>query len=109
VARALGSDEIYFWPALLGREQSKNATNAELVQVWPARGDVPGDVWRSLFQQAADQVDVLVYSGGFLIEAYNRIETIRESPPRAPTPASWSATHGATRSESAHARKAYRR
>lgn len=68
----------YFWPALLGREQSKSATNAELIQVWPARGDVPGDVWRSLFQQAADQIDVLVYSGGFLIEAYNLVETIRE-------------------------------
>ena len=77
VARTLGSDETYFWPALLGSEQSKNATNAELVQVWPSAGDVPGDVWRSLFDQAADQVDVLVYSGGFLIEAYDLVETIR--------------------------------
>ena len=78
VARTLGSDETYFWPALLGSEQSKNATNAELVQVWPARGDVPGDVWRSLFDQAAEQIDVLVYSGGFLIEAYNLVETIQD-------------------------------
>lgn len=77
VARALGSEETYFWPALLGREQAKSATSAELVQVWPSRADVPGDVWRSLFQQATDQVDVLVYSGGFLIEAYNFVDTIR--------------------------------
>jgi transcriptional regulator with XRE-family HTH domain len=78
VARALGSDETYYWPALLGSEQTKNATNAELVQVWPSRADVPGDVWRALFRQAVNQVDVLVYAGGFLIESHGLIEVIRE-------------------------------
>jgi transcriptional regulator with XRE-family HTH domain len=77
VAQVLGLDETYFWPSLLGTAQIKNATNSELVQVWPMRGEVPGDVWRSLFAQAADQVDILVYSGGFLIEAYNLVEVIR--------------------------------
>lgn len=31
---------------------------------------MPAEVWQSLFRQAVDQLDVLVYSGGFLIEAY---------------------------------------
>jgi transcriptional regulator with XRE-family HTH domain len=76
VAQVLRQEETYFWPQLLGTEQTRNATNSELVQVWPTRGDVPGDVWRSLFAQATTEVDLLVYSGGFLIEAHNLIDTI---------------------------------
>jgi transcriptional regulator with XRE-family HTH domain len=77
IARELGMDETYFWPSLLGSEQTRNATNAELVQIWPTRGDVPGEVWRSLFRQATSDINVLVYSGGFLIEAYNLVEVMR--------------------------------
>lgn len=77
VARYLGQDETYFWPALLGTEQSRDATQSELVQLWPTRNTVPGDVWRSLIHQASSQLDVLVYSGGFLIEAYDLVEVVR--------------------------------
>lgn len=76
VAQVLGHDETYFWPRLLGSVETRNATNSELVQIWPTRGDVPGDVWRALFAQAATDVDLLVYSGGFLIEAYNLVDVI---------------------------------
>lgn len=76
VAQVLGHDETYFWPRLLGSVETRNATNSELVQIWPTRGDVPGDVWRSLFAQAAADVDLLVYSGGFLIEAHNLVDII---------------------------------
>lgn len=76
VAQALGHDETYFWPRLLGSDQTRDATKAELVHVWPTRGDVPGDVWRSLLAQAAGDVDLLVYSGGFLVEAHNLIDRI---------------------------------
>ena len=76
VAQLLGLDETYFWPSLLATEQSRNATTSELVQLWPTRGTVPGDVWQALFAQAKSQLDVLVYSGGFLIEAYNLVEVI---------------------------------
>src|SRR4051812_6487279 len=41
VARVLGFDETYFWPALLGSAASIGAARAELVQVWPTRNDVP--------------------------------------------------------------------
>lgn len=78
VVRLLGQDETYFWPQLLSTEQSRNASQAELVQIWPTRNTVPGEVWRSLFQQAAEQIDVLVYSGGFLVEAYDLVEIIRK-------------------------------
>lgn len=77
VARILGADETYLWPALLGSEQSKGATQAELVQIWPTRSTVPGDVWRTLLEQTTHQLDVLVYSGGFLVEAYDLVDVIR--------------------------------
>lgn len=77
VARTLGNDETYFWPALLGTQQSRNATDNELVQIWPTRNQVPGDVWRSLFAQAHDEINVLVYAGSFLFEAYDLVETVR--------------------------------
>ena len=77
VAHALGQDETYFWPALLGTRQSRNATENELVQIWPTRNGVPADVWRSLLDQATDEVNILVYAGSFLFEAYDLVETIR--------------------------------
>lgn len=77
VASVLGQDESYFWPKLLGNEQARSATSSELVQVWPTRAGMPGDVWRSLLQQSLSAVDVLVYSGGFLIEAFNLVDVIR--------------------------------
>lgn len=77
VARVLGADETYLWPALLGSEASKGATQAELVQIWPTRNTVPGDVWRTLLDQTTKQLDVLVYSGGFLVEAYDLVDVMR--------------------------------
>ncbi|MGL5827507.1 MAG: XRE family transcriptional regulator, partial [Nocardioides sp.] len=76
VAKLLGFDETYFWPALLGAEGSRAASQAEVVQLWPTRNNVPEEVWRSLFGQAAEQIDILVYAGGFLIEAYDLVEVI---------------------------------
>ena len=77
VAHELGQEESYFWPSLLSTEQSRSATESELVQIWPTRQLVPGDVWRTLFRQATEQIDVLVYAGNFLIEAYDLVEVIR--------------------------------
>lgn len=77
VSQALGNDETYFWPSLLGTRQSRDATGNELVQIWPTRNLVPGDVWQSLLDQANDEVCILVYAGSFLFEAYDLVETIR--------------------------------
>lgn len=77
VARVLDLDETYLWPTLLGSEQARAASQAELVQMWPTRNAVPGDVWRSLFRQTRSQLGMLVYSGGFLVEAYDLVEVVR--------------------------------
>ena len=76
VAQLLGHDETYFWPRLLGTDQSRDATTSELVQLWPSRNLVPGDVWRSLFRETTEQLDILVYAANFLIEAYDLVEVI---------------------------------
>jgi hypothetical protein len=48
VAKVPGQEETYFWPRQLSTAQSPSATLSELVQFWPSRSAVPGDVWRSL-------------------------------------------------------------
>ena len=76
VSRTLGMDETYFWPSLLRTDRTKNATESELVQVWPTRDTVPGDVWHALLDQTERQLDILVYAGGFLVEAYHLVDVI---------------------------------
>jgi transcriptional regulator with XRE-family HTH domain len=78
IAQVLGQEETYFWPGLLSTAQSRSATQSELVQFWPNRSAVPGDVWQSLFREATTQLDILMYAGHFLIEAYGLVETIRD-------------------------------
>jgi transcriptional regulator with XRE-family HTH domain len=78
VGRVLGFDETYFWPALLGSGASLGAARAELVQVWPSRSDVPAEVWRALLDQTTQQLDVLVYAGGFLVESLRLGDILRD-------------------------------
>ncbi|HET9648304.1 MAG TPA: hypothetical protein VFP34_08745 [Microlunatus sp.] len=76
-------------------EQSRSATQSELVQVWPTRQLAPGDVWRALFRQAKAQIDVLVCACNFLIEAYDLVEVIRTKAERGTPSGSFSATASA--------------
>lgn len=77
VSRLLGFEETYFWPALLDGEGSIGAARSELVQLWPTRNDVPGDVWQSLIRQTTHNLDILVYAGGFLFESFRLGEVLR--------------------------------
>src|SRR4051794_6035647 len=77
VARLLEHDETYSWPQLHNASESKNATQAELVQIWPTRNAVPAEV-HSLFRQVEKHLDVLVYSGGFLVETFDLVGVVRD-------------------------------
>lgn len=70
VATLLELDETYLWPALLADGRAVTAAQSELVQLWPSREAVPGDVWATLIHRARERVEVLVYSGGFLVETF---------------------------------------
>ena len=67
---ALSVEEAYLWPELLDGERVRAASEAELVTLYPTRGDVPGDLWRRLVDTATANIDILVYSGLFLIDTH---------------------------------------
>ncbi len=68
VASRLKMDEAYLWPDALSREQVHEASNSELVTIYPRRSGVPKDVWERLFREAQADIGVLVYAGLFLAE-----------------------------------------
>jgi hypothetical protein len=69
-AMLLGRDEAYLWPDIIDDAQSLRASEAELVRFYPSRAAVPDALWRSLLDGTAEAVEVLVYAGQFLVDAY---------------------------------------
>lgn len=70
VAKLLSCDEAYLWPELLNQSREYAASRAELVALYPNRGQVPRDLWRLLAEQAGDAVDVLAYAALFLTDSH---------------------------------------
>lgn len=68
VARHLSVDETFLWPELLDDPRTAAASQAEIRTVFPHRGAIPSELWRRLIESATTQVDVLVYSGLFLVD-----------------------------------------
>ena len=69
VAAALGTDESYLWPEIVDDPRTLSASQAEMVTLYPHRGAVPAGLWTRLLDQAADSVDLLIYSGLFLLDS----------------------------------------
>lgn len=69
-AETLGADEGFLWPETATAERARERSNTEVVSVYPYRGAVPPDLWRHLVEGARQHVDVLVYSGLFLLDTY---------------------------------------
>nr|WP_026124033.1 DUF5919 domain-containing protein [Nocardiopsis chromatogenes] len=67
-AAFLEADETYLWPKALTPEQSKAASDSEIVEIHPHRWSVPADAWKRLFESAQEEISVLVYSGFFLAD-----------------------------------------
>ena len=67
-ARKLGMDEAYLWPGALAAEEVASASESEILLVYPHRWAVPQDVWRQFFESAKEEIDILVYSGMFLVD-----------------------------------------
>ena len=78
VVRVLGFEETYFWPKLLGRDAGAGVAQAELVQLWPQRNDIPDDIWRHLIHKTHSRMEILVYAGGFLVESMNLTSILRQ-------------------------------
>jgi transcriptional regulator with XRE-family HTH domain len=68
VASRLGIDEVYLWPDALPQEQVAEASQSEVLAMYPHRSDVPREAWERLFSAAEREIWVLVYAGLFLAE-----------------------------------------
>ncbi|TQS46180.1 DUF5919 domain-containing protein [Cryptosporangium phraense] len=68
VAALLRLDENYLWPDALTPEQAADASESEIVTVYPHRWAVPRDSWGRLFRTAESEISVLVYAGTFLAD-----------------------------------------
>ncbi len=68
VAALLKADEAHLWPSILEGSATKAASMAEIVAVYPNRGDVPQDLWEGLFAGAHQHIDLLAYAALFLTD-----------------------------------------
>lgn len=67
LANFLDSDPGYLWPTDSATEASDLAM-AELLAIYPIRSTVGNDMWLRLFDDAEQQIDILVYAGFWLSE-----------------------------------------
>jgi transcriptional regulator with XRE-family HTH domain len=65
-ARRLGCEESYLWPDVRRPAAGRGeAAQSELIRLYPDRASVPREVWLQLMADAAEHIDVLVFSGTF--------------------------------------------
>lgn len=77
VSEVLGVGPADLWPTLRGAARPA-ATESELVHLYPSRSAIGGQTWESLIGGTREQMDVLVFSGAFLVEQYNLVPIVRE-------------------------------
>lgn len=78
ITEALGVNELQLWPSLAGDLHTRPSETAELVHLYPSRTAVPSALWTELITGVQEQMDVLVFSGQFLVDQYNIIQVVRE-------------------------------
>src|SRR5687767_13315174 len=76
VAQVLAQQETFLWPALLQDAESCAVAAAEIERVWPTRSAISNETWHALFSRATEQLDILVYAGGFLIETLDLADVL---------------------------------
>jgi len=77
-AKILDVDEVYLWPNVLDNNQARQreATQSELIQVYPDRSSVSRDSWLRFLGEARELIDVLVFSGTFFAQTNPRVATM---------------------------------
>lgn len=77
LAQLLSVDEVHLWPSLTGDVRTLRTSQSELVHLYPTRSAVPFDVWTELIHSVERRLDVLVFSGQFLVEQHNLLPIVR--------------------------------
>lgn len=77
LANLLSIDEVHLWPELTDDLHTEANKKNELVRLYPSRSAVPFTLWNELIAGVQGQMDVLVYSGQFLVEQHNILPIIK--------------------------------
>ena len=77
VAKVLGTRAIDLWPTP-STDLPTSGHESELVYLYPSRSSITGATWERLINGVQHQMDVLVFSGAFLVEQYNLVPIIRD-------------------------------
>lgn len=78
LAKLLRQAESYLWPAAVSPERQASIAASEIVGVFPHRNALPNELWDRLLTSATDRIDILVYSGLFLVERPDFIRTLAD-------------------------------
>ncbi len=78
IAAMVRETENYLWPDALAAERVADIAQSEVIQVYPHRYSVPADMWTRLFEEAAEHIDILIYSGMFLTDNPALIKLMRK-------------------------------
>ncbi|MEV6832865.1 helix-turn-helix transcriptional regulator [Amycolatopsis sp. NPDC051102] len=77
LARLLKVREVDLWPELGGSPRPA-PVESELVHLYSSRSAITGAIWTELLAGVSRSMDVLVFSGAFLVEQYDLIPLIRK-------------------------------
>ena len=78
IAVMAGESETYLWPKALPSQRRAEVAQSEIVQVYPHRSSLPGELWDSLLERATTYVDILVYVGMFMTEKPDLLKALRD-------------------------------
>ncbi|MBA8827085.1 hypothetical protein FHX42_004469 [Saccharopolyspora lacisalsi] len=77
VSKLLSVDEVHLWPDLANDLHTSATSETELVQLYSTRSAVPFSLWNELIAGVQEQMDVLVFSGQFLVEQHNILPIVK--------------------------------
>lgn len=77
LVKLLGVNEADLWPSL-AKDARPAPAESELVYLHPSRMSITGPMWQEWIDGVQKQMDVLVFSGAFLVEQYNLVPIIRK-------------------------------
>lgn len=66
VARLLGKDELFLWPAIADDARVQSTSHAEFVALHVNRGVVPVETWQSLLEGSRESIDILAFAATFV-------------------------------------------
>lgn len=78
LAKLLSVDEVHLWPDLASDLRTRPNTQTELVHLYPTRSAVPFSLWNELIANVRHRMDVLVFSGQFLVEQHNILPIVKQ-------------------------------